>query len=300
MSAQVTFWAWKQEIDHAPTKLVLLCLADHSAEPNSETGAVCFPSVKTICKETSQCETTVKNAIAKLMALGYITKSPRFRENGSHTSSSIEINIGSMKVEVRGKGQQEVGRVATEGGSLHDPGVGRSTTPQNQPVLNPPEESSPKGSQKSEDDLKVQEIISHLEAATGREFTLNAIRRSSILRRLSEVKGDIAGVKRMITRQVDLWATNPEMAQYLTPDTLFRQSKFVKYWDNRNQPVVRDAAALRRAIEPHANIVSNSPAFPGGPRWHDQATAEQRQAYQAACVAIRKLDPDFNFDSLRR
>lgn len=57
---------------------------------------------------------------------------------------------------------------------------------------------------------------------------------------------------------------------------------------------------IQAEIAPHAAIVRNSPAFPGGPRWHELFTLEQKQAYEAACVAIRKLDPSFNFDLLRR
>ena len=251
----------------------------------------CFASnewLATRCKMTAG---TVSNTIAKLKGKGLLIQT---------AFDGRERRISTVKVAGKTPSQDgsdsipectlppvaDVGRK----GPLYGENKGENKEEKNTPI-------SPR---KTEDDQKAQEILSHLEAATGRKFTLNATRRSSILGRLSEVKGDIAGVKRMITRQVDLWSSNPEMAQYLTPETLFRPTKFVKYFDDRDQPVVRDAMAIRRAIEPHAAIVRNSPAFPGGPRWHDQTTMEQRQAYEAACVAIRKLDPSFNFDLLRR
>lgn len=80
----------------------------------------------------------------------------------------------------------------------------------------------------------------------------------------------------------------------LTPLTLGQ------HWPELGGELQLTPKQIQAEIEPHAAIVRNSPAFPGGPRWHDQATMEQKQRYEAACMAIRKLDPSFNFDSLRR
>lgn len=250
----------------------------------------CFASNEWLAARCKMTAGTISNTIAKLKGKGLLIQTAF--DGRERRISTVKV-AGKTPLQDGSESIPECTLTPLVNGGRNGPLYGENKGE------NKEEKNTPISPKKSEDDLKAQEILSHLEAATGRKFTLNATRRSSILGRLSEVKGDMAGVKRMITRQVELWS-GTDMAQYLTPATLFRPSKFVNYWDDRDQPVVRDAMAIRRAIEPHAAIVRNSPAFPGGPRWHDQATLEQRQAYQAASIAIRKLDPSFNFDSLKR
>jgi len=47
----------------------------------------CWPSIKTIAKDTSMSVSTVKRAIEDLVRYGLLTKQFRYRENGSHTSN---------------------------------------------------------------------------------------------------------------------------------------------------------------------------------------------------------------------
>ncbi|WP_312354183.1 helix-turn-helix domain-containing protein [Aminipila sp.] len=47
----------------------------------------CWPSIKTIAKDTSMSVSTVKRAIEDLVRYGLLTKEFRYRENGSHTSN---------------------------------------------------------------------------------------------------------------------------------------------------------------------------------------------------------------------
>lgn len=250
----------------------------------------CFASNEWLAARCKMTAGTVSNTIAKLKGKGLLVQTAF--DGRSRRISTVKASVetpfqnGSDSIpECTLTPLQDGGR----NGPLYGENKGENKEEKNTPI-------SPK---KAEDDQKAQEILSHLEAATGRKFTMNATRRSSILGRLSEVKGDIAGVKRMITRQVDLWLWNPGMRQYLKPETLFRPSNFINYWDDRDEPVVRDPMAIRRAIEPHAAIVRNSPAFPGGPRWHDMATPEQRRAYEQSASEIRRLDPSFNFNTLK-
>lgn len=47
----------------------------------------CWPGIKTIAKDMNLSRSTVKRALADLEQHGYITKSPRYRPNGSNTSN---------------------------------------------------------------------------------------------------------------------------------------------------------------------------------------------------------------------
>lgn len=47
----------------------------------------CYPSIKTIGRELSLSRSTVKRALKDLEAKGYMRREPRWRENGSSSSS---------------------------------------------------------------------------------------------------------------------------------------------------------------------------------------------------------------------
>ena len=93
-----------------------------------------------------------------------------------------------------------------------------------------------------------QSLISELNTLVGRTYTATKDRTATIKARLQEVDGDVAGVRVMLARQVALWGSDEKMAQYLTPDTLFRKSKFIRYYEERNLPVETGKC---RNPEPH-------------------------------------------------
>ncbi|MBE6034114.1 MAG: helix-turn-helix domain-containing protein [Clostridiales bacterium] len=63
-------------------KSVYMYLKDRSNSDDQ-----CWPSIKTIAKDTSMSVSTVKRAIEDLVRYGLLTKQFRYRENGSHTSN---------------------------------------------------------------------------------------------------------------------------------------------------------------------------------------------------------------------
>jgi uncharacterized phage protein (TIGR02220 family) len=58
-----------------------------------------------------------------------------------------------------------------------------------------------------------------------------------IASRLSEPGVTEEGVRMMIDRQCALWINNPQMADYLRPQTLFGKEKFSAYYDSRKSPI---------------------------------------------------------------
>jgi DNA-binding transcriptional MocR family regulator len=51
----------------------------------------CWPSIRTVGRELGLSRSTVKRAIHDLVAGGYLVKEPRYRENGSKTSSLYTV-----------------------------------------------------------------------------------------------------------------------------------------------------------------------------------------------------------------
>lgn len=51
----------------------------------------CWPGIKTIAGDLKLSRSTVKRAIADLERSGYLERTPRFRENGSYTSSLYKV-----------------------------------------------------------------------------------------------------------------------------------------------------------------------------------------------------------------
>mgnify|MGYP000645230865 CR=1 FL=1 len=47
----------------------------------------CWPGIKKIAKDLNLSRSTVKRALADLERRGYLTKLPRYRDNGSNTSN---------------------------------------------------------------------------------------------------------------------------------------------------------------------------------------------------------------------
>lgn len=52
---------------------------------------VCWPGIKTIAADLNLSRSTVKRALGDLERKGYLQKTPRYRENGSHTSNLYRL-----------------------------------------------------------------------------------------------------------------------------------------------------------------------------------------------------------------
>ncbi|MDR0818277.1 MAG: helix-turn-helix domain-containing protein [Oscillospiraceae bacterium] len=63
-------------------KAVYMYLRDRSDRSGG-----CWPSINTIARELSLSRSTVKRAIADLKKAGFVRSEPRYRENGSQSSS---------------------------------------------------------------------------------------------------------------------------------------------------------------------------------------------------------------------
>ena len=67
-------------------KAVYIYLRDRSDPSGS-----CWPGIKTIAADLGLSRSTVKRALNELVQVGYLTKSARYRSNGSHTSNLYRL-----------------------------------------------------------------------------------------------------------------------------------------------------------------------------------------------------------------
>jgi uncharacterized phage protein (TIGR02220 family) len=108
-----------------------------------------------------------------------------------------------------------------------------------------------------------REILAHLNAKASRQFRPTPQNLATITARLSDVGGDAAGIKTMIDRQCANWLGNPQMEEYLRPETLFGKTKFQGYYDDRNRP----PASRTGTSQPHRTGDVRNDGIAGLQQW---------------------------------
>jgi uncharacterized phage protein (TIGR02220 family) len=136
--------------------------------------------------------------------------------------------------------------------------------------------------QKVELETKARICLHHLNEKAGRFFRETAPNLAAVCARLSEVGGDVEGIRKMIDRQVARWK-GTEWDEYLRPSTLFAPRKFNEYFDNRDLPL------------PNANRSTGSrtnDTLAPGQQFLDTDGAAGRAAARAAVIAAEDAGRD--------
>lgn len=81
------------------------------------------------------------------------------------------------------------------------------------------------------------------------------------------------------------------------PATWFNDER---YNDPLPDPMSSNPSLRNARIAELKGIIRNSPAFPGGPRWTDLATATQKSQYTEAMSELMRLAPDTRISELKR
>lgn len=105
------------------------------------------------------------------------------------------------------------------------------------------------------------ECLAVLNKKTGANILSNQATLLEIAMRLHEVDLDVAGVNKMIARQVLLWGGDNKTRNWLKPSTLFESVKFHEYYGQRDLPAEikngGDPKAERRRL---VELIDRSPA----------------------------------------
>jgi len=94
-----------------------------------------------------------------------------------------------------------------------------------------------------------REVLQHLNIKADRSFRETDFNLTTISARLREPGVEIGGVQIMIDRMCAKWKSDPKMADYLRPETLFGKQKFDSYYAARELPVCSNGAASAFARE---------------------------------------------------
>lgn len=117
MSIQALNWALERRIDKLPAKLLLIVIANRAGFDNE-----CWPSIRTMMRETGMSRSSVKRWINWLVIHNFITRTQRRSSSGDLTTSMYVCNLP----------------VSIEGvGPAVDPPRSTCDTPIDEPTLNP-------------------------------------------------------------------------------------------------------------------------------------------------------------------
>lgn len=100
MSVHALSWVFKQTLENAGAKFVLVALANFADEDGRS-----FPSQKRLARETGFGERTVRRHIEWLEDNGWITRVERRREDGTRTSDEFQIVTNRPKCPADATGQ---------------------------------------------------------------------------------------------------------------------------------------------------------------------------------------------------
>jgi uncharacterized phage protein (TIGR02220 family) len=132
-------------------------------------------------------------------------------------------------------------------------------------------------------------VLHALNEAAGRHYRETEANLDFIRCRLEEPGVTVEGCLAMIRRQVARWKTDPTMAEFLRPETLFNRRKFDSYYANRDLPVTApETAGGRPGVSAHRNAMHG----PGIGAHIDEAW-ERSRAVDAEVERRMAEDPAF-------
>jgi uncharacterized phage protein (TIGR02220 family) len=292
--AEVSAW----QVGHPRAKLVLIAIAACAGGDERE-GYISLRRIAVLAEVTPK---QARNWIRKLEVAGWVKTEPRFRDGrqtanlyrviGEGTkldcpkeqAASLMGGGGSPGVEGgEGEAQDFRGEGEAQDFRPEDQKEDQKEVPHNPKVKNGNLETHPtifnldapvKASRPVPMAEVATTVIAHLNAATGSKFRPVSATLDLICARLREPGVDVAGVLKMIDRQVARWR-GTEMEQYLRPSTLFRASKFNDYYAAKDMPVAS------RSLRPQSFVQRDQHIADGGSGSFADMTVGQGESLDA-------------------
>ncbi|EPX9329445.1 conserved phage C-terminal domain-containing protein, partial [Salmonella enterica] len=267
---------------------IMARLADFS---NDE--GVCWPSIETISRQLGAGVSTVRTAIAKLEADGWLSRKAR-RQGNRNASNVYQLNVAKLQ--------------AAAFAHLSDPDPSKSDPSESDPSESDssesdasksdpsksgenggfdPSESGGDPSVKSKQDPQVTSkpscpvaaqpdpevvitdqailVLTHLNQISGSRYQKSKTSLENIRARLREGYS-VADLQLVIDLKHEHWHENDEQYQYMRPETLFGPKKFESYlqsatrWDQKGRPKRADWGAKKRDVMAFGPVDTTIPA----------------------------------------
>ncbi|ECD6763767.1 GntR family transcriptional regulator [Salmonella enterica subsp. enterica serovar Newport] len=274
MSTKLTGYVW-DACAASGMKLSSVAIMARLADFSNDEG-VCWPSIETISRQLGAGVSTVRTAIAKLEADGWLSRKAR-RQGNRNASNVYQLNVAKLQ--------------AAAFAHLSDPDQSKSDPSESDASKSDPSKSDPSKSGKnggfdpsesggdpsvkSKQDPQVTSkpscpvaaqpdpevvitdqailVLTHLNQISGSRYQKSKTSLENIRARLREGYS-VADLQLVIDLKHEHWHENDEQYQYMRPETLFGPKKFESYlqsatrWDQKGRPKRADWGAKKRDV----------------------------------------------------
>ena len=251
MSTKLTGYVW-DACAASGMKLSSVAIMARLADFSNDEG-VCWPSIETIARQLGAGVSTVRTAIAKLEADGWLSRKAR-RQGNRNASNVYQLNVAKLqtvafahlsdsdasksdpsKFEASKSGKNSGFHPSESGG---DPSVNSTTDPSGKKTPCPVA-SQPDPEVAITDNAIL--VLNHLNQVSGSRYQKSKTSLENIRARLREGYS-VADLQLVIDLKHEHWNGNDEQYQYMRPETLFGPKKFEGYlqsgirWDKKGRP----------------------------------------------------------------
>lgn len=290
MSTKLTGYVW-DACAASGMKLSSVAIMARLADFSNDEG-VCWPSIETISRQLGAGVSTVRTAIAKLEADGWLSRKAR-RQGNRNASNVYQLNVAKLQ--------------AAAFAHLSDPDPSKSDPSESDPSESDssesdasksdpsksgenggfdPSESGGDPSVKSKQDPQVTSkpscpvaaqpdpevvitdqailVLTHLNQISGSRYQKSKTSLENIRARLREGYS-VADLQLVIDLKHEHWHENDEQYQYMRPETLFGPKKFESYlqsatrWDQKGRPKRADWGAKKRDVMAFGSVDTTIP-----------------------------------------
>ncbi|EAZ4766583.1 conserved phage C-terminal domain-containing protein [Salmonella enterica] len=274
MSTKLTGYVW-DACAASGMKLSSVAIMARLADFSNDEG-VCWPSIETISRQLGAGVSTVRTAIAKLEADGWLSRKAR-RQGNRNASNVYQLNVAKLQAAAfahlsdpdpsksdpsesdsseSDASKSDPSKSGKNGGfdpseSGVDPSVKSKQDPQ---VTSKP--SCPVAAQPDPEVVITDQailVLTHLNQISGSRYQKSKTSLENIRARLREGYS-VADLQLVIDLKHEHWHENDEQYQYMRPETLFGPKKFESYlqsatrWDQKGRPKRADWGAKKRDV----------------------------------------------------
>jgi len=233
---------------------IMARLADFS---NDE--GVSWPSIETIARQLGAGASTIRTAIARLEADGWLTRTAR-RKGNRNASNVYQLNVAKLQAAAfshlsesdtsksdasKSDASKSDPSKSNEKGGFHppesggDPSVNSTTDPSSKSKTPCPVAAQPDPEVLITDNAIV--VLNHLNLVSGSRYQKSRASLENIRARLREGYS-VSDLKLVIDLKHEHWNGNDEQYLYMRPETLFGPKKFEGYlqsavrWEGKGRP----------------------------------------------------------------
>ena len=267
MSTKLTGYVW-DACAASGMKLSSVAIMARLADFSNDEG-VCWPSIETIARQLGAGVSTVRTAIAKLEAEGWLSRTAR-RQGNRNASNVYQLNVAKLQGAAfahlsdsdASKSDASKSDASKSDASKSDPSKFDASKSGKNNGFHPPESggdpsvnskqdpqvtSKPSCPVAAQPDPEVTitdqaiEVLNHLNRVKGSRFQKSKSSLENIRARIRDGHS-VDDLKLVIDLKHEHWRDNFEMYQHLCPETLFGPKKFEKYlqsaigWERNGRP----------------------------------------------------------------